>query len=912
MAVPLGGYTIDQDQTSSLPTSLPLPVTTTPVSWHAVPDNFKHRVQIQHGSINVPKFIPDIAGRKLSLTYSSNGNTAYLNIDDQPEAQGTPPGNGILRLSVTHPYAGKNEFYNFTLRNTGSYVIISAFGGDKHSTLLSERQRILNRMTVDGTAADAPELLTETLNVIGQTWMQQTQLNGDLLDALSSKRRIWHHRFGLATQETGYAVDMPLQTSSTIPRKVGPTSSESKPWSFIASAMEHSVLEQLQGIPAISGLANPAVSTIRLFALSNSNNKRLFVANSSNFSSISPALTNYSPAQLSSFQGDINNSNTLILPEDGKIALNDWEGFGYVGYKVAGSTTTILMAINGGLPLNGGYTTKPGNALPEITQKDFIPERTWEGNKSRTLVSDPVDLGTGAFYSNITDFGVGGSGARGLAFTRSYDGQLASQDAAGLGRGWTHNYNIYLSHHSNVEAALGERTVFDAVPMVVVNYIARSLLADATSTPKEWGTAALVANWGMDQLLNKSVSVHMGSQVLTFQEMPNGDFIPPAGITTELVRLTDDTYELRERFGTVWKFNANDKIGSITDVDGNALTFTYTTNGQVASVTDAFSRVLSLGYADDQLSWVFDSTGHSVTYEQEDGNLRTVNGLEGGKWEYEYDEFQRLLTVTNPVDVKIVDNTYNDFDRVIEQKVPRDTGTEIYKMHYAGFLASEEDAQGHRTTYHFDLDGRKVAIEDALGNTVRMVYDGQGHLVKQTDPKGNASTFVYDEDGHNNLIEQVNDNGKKTISTYDANHRLVQIKDPLGHNVQFAYNAKNHVTQRRDHYNNTVATTYSPNGLLKSVTDPLSTTTNYTYDTKGYLDTAQTGSHPSIDWTYDDRGNMESLSDQEGANTQFVYDDRGLVEMRTDPKGQKNHYQYTAAGQLKKATDRKGRVTDFT
>lgn len=226
------------------------------------------------------------------------------------------------------------------------------------------------------------------------------------------------------------------------------------------------------------------------------------------------------------------------------------------------------------------------------------------------------------------------------------------------------------------------------------------------------------------------------------------------------------TYELPERFGTVWKFGSNDRIASITDVDGNALSFTYNGSDQVATVTGSYSRVLTLAYSNEALTGASDSEEHSVTYVQTDGNLTTVNGLEGGNWEYGYDEFQRLLTVTNPVNKKIVDNTYDDFDWVIEQKVPRDTGTEIYKTDYGGFVASEEDAKGNRTTYYFDLDRRKVAIEDALGNTVRTVYDGQGHVIKQTDPLGNETTFVYD--GNNDLTEQINDSLKKVIFEYDS------------------------------------------------------------------------------------------------------------------------------------------------
>jgi len=46
---------------------------------------------------------------------------------------------------------------------------------------------------------------------------------------------------------------------------------------------------------------------------------------------------------------------------------------------------------------------------------------------------------------SITDLTVGGSGTRGFSFTRSYNSQMATQDTAQMGRGWTHDY---VSGHS--------------------------------------------------------------------------------------------------------------------------------------------------------------------------------------------------------------------------------------------------------------------------------------------------------------------------------------------------------------------------------------------------------------------------------------------------------------------------------
>ena len=589
---------------------------------------------------------------------------AEIYLDDVLDvAESSPTGDlNALVVTVDHPYAANSGSFadqtaTFNLDRNGAYVLASAFGGDKHSTLLAERQRLLNRMTLEGKASDSREVVSETLNVIGQTWMQQTQLNDDILASISGVRGIRHHRFGIAGQEEGYFVDIKAQYVSAPARVAVPEDGEFQASGFVASAMEHSVLEQLQGA------SNPGISTIKIFALNNQNGGKLFLANSSNFASVQSQLSNYSSGDLSHFQSLVNAGHSLILPENGAVTLNDWSGKGYVDYFVDGSTRSQGMIIGGGL--NGGFASQPQQVSPTPTQNESLPEMTPKANISTPKAADPVDLGSGAFLSSMTDIALGGSGPRGLGFSRSYNSQQVTQDIAGLGRGWNHNYNLYLSTHSDVESALGEGTPFQALPMLVAAHITRSLMAPTQPSIQQWAVSALVADWAMHQLLDKSVTVNLGSQALTYQELPDGSFVPPAGVTTDLVRLGDNTYELRERFGTVLKFNANDKVQSLTDIDGNALTFTYS-GDKLTQVQDAYGRTLTLAYSGDDLTSVTDSTGRSVSFTKTGDVLTNVTGLGNAQWQYSYDSLYRMLTVINPASVII---SVTKWKRPIRRKV---------------------------------------------------------------------------------------------------------------------------------------------------------------------------------------------------------------------------------------------------
>lgn len=903
----IGGYRITPDNTNTLPVTLPYQAFTDlewPDAFTDIPDNFVHFLGIATGSIGIIKRIPDIAGRKVSLGFIG-GTVAILAIDDEVEAIETAAPSldmeNKLVLTVLHPYPDTfaNQTVEYDVKRTGSYALVSGFGGEKHSTLIAERQRLLGRMSLNETAENEPQRLFESLNIIGLSWMRQTQLNSDIQDAIAGIRTIRHHRFGLVAQEEGYYIDVKAQFASAPKRIVADKKGTFLTDGLFSSAMEHSVLEQLQGI------SNPGISTVKLIALNNAIGARLFRMDNSNVGATKNELENYDQGVLESISKAGYAQKTVVVPEYGSLGLNAWSGAGYVVYK-GGPLMELEMAISakGGPEAHGGHASIPKKMSPKKTQTKNANVSFVDKSKSRTPVRDPVDLGTGAFFSDTTDLSLGGGGARGLSFTRSYDSQQASRNTAFMGAGWTHNYNSYISRHSDAANALGESTPFAAVPFIVANYEARLLMEGAKPPLENWGVSALIANWAMDQLLDKTATLHVGSQALSYQEMPDGTYIPPAGVTAGLTRFGNH-HLLSERSGAVTVFNNDDRIEQHQDADGNMLQFSYVFGSVLLGVQDMYGRSLTLNYSGDRLSSVADSTGRSVSYhytQDAEENLRLVVGLQNAWWGYLYDDFQRLETVTDPLGKTIVDNTYDDFDRVIEQVAPREFGSQTYKMHYAGVLSSEEDPAGNRTTYYYDVNGRKVAIENALGDTSHAVYDGQGQVIESIDPRGNSTTYAYD--GNNNLKEKINSNQQKIVYEYDDKHRLLVVTDPLEHKSFIDYDTENHPTHQRDDLGNEAITTYLADGLVDTVEDARGTVTAFTYDGAGNLNTTKVGSHPAIDWNYNGRGYLDSLIDQTGAVTSFIYDTRGLVTQRTDPLGKKSFLSYDPKGRLENHTDR--------
>ncbi|OHX34394.1 hypothetical protein BJL95_17130 [Methylomonas sp. LWB] len=1018
----IGGLSIVPDESNSLPAALPFAGTPTQTAWAEIPAGYIHTVRLQHGAIDTTLNIPQIAGKKLSisyvgdstpidpppagatdfgtvspgqdgptftwnpgnpnsvviqvtstisgtnasafqfvsgggtqnipanngsvpvkvkftgtgqaagrknatltLTFSYQGSTigtqtvaltgavqstpvAQLHLDDTLLlSEGTPSGNlTSLTLSIDHPYSATvgnpcftgakygDQCATFTLKRTGSYVLASAFGGDRDSSLLAERQRYLDQLTLQGAANTSREVVSETLNIFGQSWMQQTQLADDLLNTLSDNRAIRHHRFGIVGQEAGYFVDVRAQFVSTLPQSASAGEGTFQSSGLIASAMEHAVLEQLQGA------SQPAMSTVKIFNLNNQNGQKFLLANLGNFGTIQSQLTGYSSSDINNnLIPALNAGATLVLPQNGQVTLNSWHGYGYIDYRVNGNQRSQGMIIGGGL--NGGFGSFVGPINTPVAQNYYAPLQLPSGNVSTPKGVDPVDLGSGAYLNQAVDLSLGGSGPRGLSFARSYNSQQVNQDPAGLGKGWNHGYDIRLNKHSDVKTALGLRSPQDAAALIVAAYVSRDLMSPTQPALKDWVVGTLVAQWATDQLQDKAISVQLGDRALSYRQLPDGSFVAPPGVTTQLIKNANGTYKLSERFGTVLAFDASNRIQSLTDIDGNALSFTYTSD-LLTQVKDAYNRTLTLSYTAGKLTQVADNQGRNVTYSYTGNDLTGFHDPENKVWQYGYDANHQILSVTDPVNQTIVSNVYDDHQRVTQQTAPRETGSALYKLHYTGLSSSDEDPAGHRTTYYYDPTGRTVAVENALGQIAKTQYDGQGHVIQTTDPLGHATQISYD--ANHNPTQSLNALNQATSFSYDAQLRLTQVSDALNHASQIDYDAEHHPVAARNALNQQTATAYTAAGLVQSRTDAKNTTTQYTYDANGHPATAKTAAHPQVATQYDGIGRLTSLTDQAGAVTQFSYDKRGLLLTRTDPLGKLNSSTYDNAGRLISHTDR--------
>jgi YD repeat-containing protein len=174
--------------------------------------------------------------------------------------------------------------------------------------------------------------------------------------------------------------------------------------------------------------------------------------------------------------------------------------------------------------------------------------------------------------------------------------------------------------------------------------------------------------------------------------------------------------------------------------------------------TDALGRALR----------VTDAAGDKVEYEYfENGNkksettteLRPDGGTDTYVITYDYDDQNRLIHVNDVSD-------------------PQHALTTNYGYDPRGLKTSETDAEGHATSYSYNVNGERTQVNLPEGITTSFSYDDAGRLHVITDAKNHTTTYDFDSNGRP-LSAKWND-GRQIVRGYDDNDNLTSITDPNG------------------------------------------------------------------------------------------------------------------------------------
>ena len=851
--------------------------------------------------------------------YATLPALAKLYIDDVLVAQeplgniGKP--NDALTVSIDHFGTSADQTADYTLKRGSTYIISADFGSNKAGLRLKHVQKKLNKTRLnfsDNTQA----VLTDTLDVIGQTWMQQTAQINALYNKISQTKTIYLHLLGIIAQEEGYYIDIGhtlLNIQQLSSQQTEADITDSALFSgMLKSALEHGVLEQIQ-------VNRPATSTAEIFGQVNLDNKRMYYMDADNYETVTKQhLNHYSSNTLSTINDLVHNENAfIILPQEGNITLGDWAGFAYFAYLK--DESDIYKGAKYGIKgnwdtIHGGYGATRADINTEWVVDNFLPDQSDPAEVQHDLSPEPVDLTTGAYYYQHTDLSLGQSEPRGIHFSRTYNSLNADQDK-GFGYGWDHNWNAYIKEYSEADYGLGMRHTFDAISQLVAGQTLFEIEKQASDNAKKWVLNSIIANWAADQLNNNALAVHIHGKVLVFNKLPDGSFVSPPGVTETLVKVSNG-YELRGRFGTTHKFELvgdTHRLKTWTNADGQSLSLSYT-NNRPSQVSDAYGRTLSINYNNsNRINKITDSTGRTLTYTYSaNGDLTHFTDADGNTVRFKYDNEHQIIQFYDADNRLITENTYNDFGRVTRQM---SEGSKEWNFYYSDYKMIEQDPTGAENTYEYDANNLRTAFTDAEGNRTAHSYNGQYQITQIIDPNGNRSEYSYDNFLNPiRFTQYLNETTPITRTySYTPKHLLEKETDPLGHTTTHSYDDAYHRLSTTNALNEITRWTYTDKGEIQSETSPENQTTQFAYDSYGNPSQITHPDSTTESFTHNTRGQRTSHSDRQGNTTHYGHDKRGNLTSTTFPiQGMKSTATYNYSNQILSSTNPRGIVTQHS
>ncbi|WP_317447932.1 DNRLRE domain-containing protein [Streptomyces collinus] len=300
---------------------------------------------------------------------------------------------------------------------------------------------------------------------------------------------------------------------------------------------------------------------------------------------------------------------------------------------------------------------------------------------------------------------------------------------------------------------------------------------------------------------------------------------------------------------------------------------------------------------------------------------------EGRAWQFGYDSFGNVKTVTDPKGVATT-------------TVPDDYTTK-YDYDAYGELTKATDANGNPTTYSgFGPTGYPATITDALNKSTSYVYDERGQVTQVTDANSNRTTQTYDTFGRPLVKTVPKDQTAGVLITtpapvYDANDNVTSSTATNGAVYQAVYDAADQATSLEEPKDTTTSDarvtsyTYDKVGNVKTTTEPKGTlttsdTTDYVttnnYDAIYQLTSVVNADHDTISYEYDNVGNVVTVvdpkknatTDTTDYTTKTDYDLDHRATAVTDAAGKTTKKGYDKDGLVTSATDAENNTTLIT
>ncbi|MGA5870465.1 DNRLRE domain-containing protein [Streptomyces cinereoruber] len=344
-------------------------------------------------------------------------------------------------------------------------------------------------------------------------------------------------------------------------------------------------------------------------------------------------------------------------------------------------------------------------------------------------------------------------------------------------------------------------------------------------------------------------------------------------VTDDFGRPVLTTNAKSETTKTAW--DADNNVTYLEEPNGAKTAYCYDQKtGYPLWSRDAENNKAGVPPSSDCAPGTYPANSQQYTYQSRlDGfsaDLFTKTSPEGRKWQFGYDAFGNLKSVTDPKGVATT-------------AVPNDYTTS-YEYDSYGQLTRATDANGNAdSNSDFGPTGFPRTMTDALGKSSTFVYDERGQVTEVTDALGKKTTQTYDTFGRPLVKTEPKDQDAGILITtpapvYDANDNVTTSTAPNGAVSTAVYDAADQLTsatapkytptsdERKSTY------TYDKIGNLKTSTEPKGSLT--TADATDYVTTSH----------YNEIYQLTSVVNAVGDKVSYEYDNVGNTIKVVDPK----------------------------
>lgn len=411
----------------------------------------------------------------------------------------------------------------------------------------------------------------------------------------------------------------------------------------------------------------------------------------------------------------------------------------------------------------------------------------------------------------------------------------------------------------------------------------------------------------------------------------------------------DGTYSVRHIDGTEYRFNSNLSLNRIIENGLVICRFESDGDGRIIRIEGRYGAAYTIEYANGRISGVTDAAGNQIVLSYQNQNLDSIRNAGGNSLSFTYDASGNLTEVTDYTGKCCLSNEYDDFDRVVAQRLSG-RGSSYAAYDDEGRVTVFTDELGNDTKYYYDekkritcvemsdcnlqnrydSDGRLTEQTDALGNKTQMFYDDCGRMNRVVHPDGTQEQISYNDrnypvhvvnrdktesffeyDGENNLILARDERGNESLYSYDTNHNLVTYTDKNGKVWTYEYDESNHLKRAQDPEGNIYQYLHDAAGRLVSHTSPMGRNMTYQYSETGEL-LRMTDADGTVAFEYNQNGNRIGVTDRMGNKQRLEYNEAGQVSLVTDFSGNIHTFAYDEKGSLIRETDPLGYSTTCT